>query len=489
MMQCGAKRHTGMKRSEDERQVGRVSLSSTAGHSEEEAPVLLAHNYRDYSRIPPPPGESPYPENIDAMSFAQKVHHMLFNTTEFTCQAIRWCRHGRAFRVVDPLLLEATMELLPKHFGHDDYTKFFSDLSRAGFHRISNGPDMGCFWNEFFLQGLPHLCKCIPDEAPQDNRPSSDPDFQDIAAKYPLPGVDAMDDETKASSANSNSTGDSQRTSTEDALLLLSHPSLRQLLSPESRDALTRNFTQDQKLPVHPSLGGMSREEISQLFAPLLAVSPSLRRALGFATDDDYETIDEKIDSGANMQPGPLNFYPGFQSWFGEAQGGRLRGGHGLDAPRTTTAVAQQQQPHSTINNNINPNMEAAALLPYLQQQQQSLLSHHIAQAPQAPWMLPGQLQQPIRSVEEQLREIQVAIALSQNQQQQQQQQTIVPDHSLLSLLERQSTGALPAQQQHQQLLAPQPQQLSDGDQILALRMLMQLQQQQAANNPPNYPR
>lgn len=476
MMQSGAEQQqTGMTPREVERHQN-VSSSSPAGYRpEQDAPLLHPYNYRDFSRIPPPPGESPYPESINDMTFAQKVHHMLFHTTEFTWQAIRWCRHGRAFRVVDPLLLEATMELLPKHFGHDEYSKFFSDLSRAGFHQISRGPDAGCFWNEFFLQGLPHLCKYIPDEAPQESRPRSDPDFQDIADKYPLPGFDKMDDETKTASSE-NSTDDCQNTSIEDALLLLSHPSLRQLLSPESRDALTRSFNQDPKLPVHPSLGNMSREEISQLFAPQLAISPSLRRALGFASDEN-ETTDEKIDSGVNTQPAPLNFYPGFQSWFGETQGERLQLEQGLDALRSIANAQQQQQ-------RVVHNVEAPALLQNLQQQQQSLLNPRISHNPRPTRMPPGHgqpQQHPMRSIEAQLREIQLAIAMSQNQQQLQQQ--VMPDNYLLSLLDRQSTRVVAAQQQ---LNAQHPRQITEGDQILALQILLQLHQGTAS--PPNNP-
>ena len=42
----------------------------------ETRPSTTNHSYRDYSKVPPPPGYVP-PTDIHQMSFAEKVHHIL----------------------------------------------------------------------------------------------------------------------------------------------------------------------------------------------------------------------------------------------------------------------------------------------------------------------------------------------------------------------------------------------------------------------------
>ena len=108
--------------------------------------TYVNHTYRDFSNVPP---ESGYviPKDITEMTFSQKVHGMLSCDQEYARQAIEWCTHGRAFRIVSPVSLENS-GLLKTYFGHSRYTTFLKQLTTYGFKRLTEGRDSGCFYSE-----------------------------------------------------------------------------------------------------------------------------------------------------------------------------------------------------------------------------------------------------------------------------------------------------------------------------------------------------
>lgn len=145
----------------------------------------MNHSYRDFSSVPAELNHEE-PNEITSMSFSQKVHHIL-SQEEFS-KWISWMTHGRAFRIHIPKLFE--QKVSPKYFGHSRYSSFLRQLNNYGFKHITQGKDRNCYYHEFMLRGLPHLCKYMP--KPKDARrlipdPENEPDFYRISKMYPLP--------------------------------------------------------------------------------------------------------------------------------------------------------------------------------------------------------------------------------------------------------------------------------------------------------------
>eukprot|EP00977_Amphora_coffeiformis_P008341 scaffold1889_cov198-Amphora_coffeaeformis.AAC.3 len=97
------------------------------------------HSYRDFSKVPPPPGYNP-PKSIQEMTFSQRVHDMLSQPRYES--TITWMPHGRAFRVVVPKSFES--ELCPRYFQHNRYSSFLRDLNKHGFKHLTKGDDRNC---------------------------------------------------------------------------------------------------------------------------------------------------------------------------------------------------------------------------------------------------------------------------------------------------------------------------------------------------------
>jgi hypothetical protein len=90
--------------------------------------------------------------------------------------------------IVVPVAFEKNIS--EKYFGHKRYSSFLRQLSNHHFKHVSQGPDRNCYYHEFMLRGLPHLCKYMP--TPKDARrliadPQNEPNFYEISKKYPLP--------------------------------------------------------------------------------------------------------------------------------------------------------------------------------------------------------------------------------------------------------------------------------------------------------------
>jgi len=106
--------------------------------------TFVDHSYRDFSCVPPEPNEAQL-ANIDDMTFAQKVHHIL--SQEDYGRWIKWNAHGRSFRVLVPKCLEKA-QVLKKYFGHNRYSSFLRQLNNHGFKHITQGPDRNSYYHQ-----------------------------------------------------------------------------------------------------------------------------------------------------------------------------------------------------------------------------------------------------------------------------------------------------------------------------------------------------
>lgn len=264
-----------------------------------EAAPFITDSYRDYSRVPTSSAvgtdaASLFPTRIVDMSFPQRIYHLLNNTTEFTHQAIRWCEHGRAFRIVDPLLLEG-MDLLPKYFGHDRYWQLVVDLTLYGFKRIGKGIDNGCFYHQCMLRGLPHLCKYVVSQPVSQiqNTPEKviEPDFYQLAQTSPLPDRThhLTSNQETSSKPVSDTSSDSQHSAYEALLLLSQQAELRSTDTVSPNQSINISLHQPRQ---RSDLTNLKHDQALQTLAAQLMVSPSLRNALRIETNDIFKGMD-----------------------------------------------------------------------------------------------------------------------------------------------------------------------------------------------------
>jgi hypothetical protein len=106
--------------------------------------IYVNHSYKDWSLVPPEIDNAGEPEDIDTMSFGQKLHHIL-SREEFSA-TICWMPHGRAFRILMPVWFERNVS--GTYFGHTRYPAFLTLLNNYGFKHITQGTDRNCYYHE-----------------------------------------------------------------------------------------------------------------------------------------------------------------------------------------------------------------------------------------------------------------------------------------------------------------------------------------------------
>eukprot|EP00580_Thalassiosira_gravida_P019204 CAMPEP_0201658386 /NCGR_PEP_ID=MMETSP0494-20130426/1275_1 /ASSEMBLY_ACC=CAM_ASM_000839 /TAXON_ID=420259 /ORGANISM="Thalassiosira gravida, Strain GMp14c1" /LENGTH=867 /DNA_ID=CAMNT_0048135365 /DNA_START=189 /DNA_END=2792 /DNA_ORIENTATION=- len=72
---------------------------------------------------------------------------------------ISWLPHGRGFVVHDKQLFGS--RILPCHFDGAKYTSFTRRLKRWKFERVPRGPEMGAYYNKFFVRERPELVRAM----------------------------------------------------------------------------------------------------------------------------------------------------------------------------------------------------------------------------------------------------------------------------------------------------------------------------------------
>lgn len=180
--------------------------------------TVVNHSYVDYSLVPFQVEENKLPTSVKKMDFHQKLHAILCDVdNQHVCT---WVRHGRAFRIIDPVEFEKTV--CPKFFGHSRYSSFLHQIGIQGYKVLSTRPYRKVYYSQvkttndirpkpetnrlfsqnetfklfhrfqkLFLRDLPHLTKFMPPPSKvfrhltQD--PDNEPDFDAISLIAPLP--------------------------------------------------------------------------------------------------------------------------------------------------------------------------------------------------------------------------------------------------------------------------------------------------------------
>ena len=147
-----------------------ASLSKKARRSEPVFPVppvtiqtvevpkgTINHSYRDFADVPPEKADEIPIHDINAMTFSQKVHHIL-STPEYE-GCISWMPHGRSFQVHVPKNFEVTV--CPQYFKHRRYSSFLRELNKYGFKHISKGTDRNCKCETHSCEGEANIVKFV----------------------------------------------------------------------------------------------------------------------------------------------------------------------------------------------------------------------------------------------------------------------------------------------------------------------------------------
>jgi hypothetical protein len=96
--------------------------------------------------------------------------------------------HGRAWKILKPREFE--VRIIPIYFEHAKLSSFIRQANGWDFRRITKGPDRNCYYNPYFLRGIPHLCKKLkrPGIAKKVAfDPDHEPDLYRISELHPVP--------------------------------------------------------------------------------------------------------------------------------------------------------------------------------------------------------------------------------------------------------------------------------------------------------------
>eukprot|EP00804_Cyclotella_cryptica_P004774 CCRYP_004865-RA/>CCRYP_004865-RA protein AED:0.11 eAED:0.11 QI:111/1/1/1/1/1/2/92/605 len=113
--------------------------------------------------------------------------HVLLSKPEL-CDILAWDSHGRSFRILKPRQFEA--EILPQYFDHSNFASLTRQLNGWGFRRLTEGENMGSYYEEHFLRSMPWLCKQM--KRPKVGEkisicPRHEPDLVAISKDFPVP--------------------------------------------------------------------------------------------------------------------------------------------------------------------------------------------------------------------------------------------------------------------------------------------------------------
>jgi len=100
--------------------------------------------------------QPPAKDTGDASSkiFPQRLMELLNEPSNH--DAVIWLPHGKAFLIIDRQ--QFSVKVLPKYFRKTKYASFTRKLNRWNFSRVTQGPDLGAYYHEFFQRGNEALC-------------------------------------------------------------------------------------------------------------------------------------------------------------------------------------------------------------------------------------------------------------------------------------------------------------------------------------------
>ncbi|KAL7517010.1 hypothetical protein ACHAWX_001972 [Stephanocyclus meneghinianus] len=154
--------------------------------------ALIDHTYNDYSTYHITNEDRLSQQNVsNSASFPQKLHYIL-SRPEYR-HIISWMPHGRAWRILDKKLLVSVV--CKEQFKHEKFESFNRQVNGWGFKRLlRSGPDYKCYYNQYFLRGLPHLTRHMNRlDKPGKRLPNKleEPDLYEISMRFPLPDMNA----------------------------------------------------------------------------------------------------------------------------------------------------------------------------------------------------------------------------------------------------------------------------------------------------------
>lgn len=223
--------------------------------------------YSDYSRVPEDDTEDKLFGNdrsvgkaANCANFPMKLHEIL-SREEFS-SIIAWAPHGRSWRVLKPKTFES--KVLPQFFRHGKYNSFTRQVNGWGFRRITQGPDHNTYYHEFFLRGLPHLCKkmrrvtAITSKVSDSGVKYPEPDFYRISEINPLPenGGNGSLTSGLTNEVNSSSREDEVYTSEIESQRDISTEALQRRINAPSLATILGNV-QDQSSSIAASLSAL----------------------------------------------------------------------------------------------------------------------------------------------------------------------------------------------------------------------------------------
>jgi HSF-type DNA-binding len=90
----------------------------------------------------------------DSKIFPQRLMEILHDSSNH--DSIAWLPHGKSFIIVDRQ--KFCNSTLPKYFRKTKFTSFTRKLNRWNFSRVTRGPEIGAYYNEFFRKDNEALC-------------------------------------------------------------------------------------------------------------------------------------------------------------------------------------------------------------------------------------------------------------------------------------------------------------------------------------------
>ena len=160
---------------------------------------FVQHDYHDFANERPSPHQALVQEiPTEAAPFPHKVHKMLSDVdTSGLSHIVSWQPHGRCFSVHNPA--EFTSQILPRYFpSMAKLASFQRQLTMYGFQRITQGPDRGSYYNQFFLRDRLFLTSNIQRIRIKGNgvrdkpNPEAEPNFYVMPFVQPLSAIMAM---------------------------------------------------------------------------------------------------------------------------------------------------------------------------------------------------------------------------------------------------------------------------------------------------------
>jgi hypothetical protein len=83
-------------------------------------------------------------EDLKAMSFPKKLHHILAQSHYSDC--ICWTPDGRCIRVVDPFKFQERVAI--NYFPHTSFSSFLVELDGFGFKKVSHAGFQECYYHD-----------------------------------------------------------------------------------------------------------------------------------------------------------------------------------------------------------------------------------------------------------------------------------------------------------------------------------------------------